>query len=467
MANSRKSPLPNKAVADLTDRFERALEAILARVVVSGDGALAVACSGGLDSALLLRLTADYCRRTQRPLQVFHVHHGLSPHADDWLSHCEAEAAALGAGFDAVRVVLRDTRGDGIEQAARVARYDALGALCRRHGVKLLLTAHHQDDQAETVLLQLFRGAGLRGLSGMAAMQEAPTLAGSGILLGRPLLDCRRAELEAVAVALGVRHVVDESNADTRFRRNAVRHVILPVIARHFPAAGATIARSSRHWQAAQRLLDELAGIDEAHCAEGDALRIDRLRALSVERVDNLLRHWLAGQGMRRPPNEAQLAQLRQQVISAQADAHPALALAELTLQRHGGLLVALPRMDGWPPARELTIGWRGEAEMAIPEWRGTLLFETADGAGICPRRLRQERLCLRPRQGGERLKPEPKRPSRSLKNLFQEAAVPAQCRSWLPLVYLGGQLAFAAGLGMDARVADSKGGVRLGWRPD
>lgn len=464
MANSRNSTSPSKALTEATERFERALEAILARVVVSGD-AIAVACSGGLDSSVLLHLAAAACQRRGRRLFAFHIHHGLSPNAGAWLSHCAADAERLGIGFAAERVELDGRKSQGVEQAARIARYRALGDLCRRHGVKLLLSAHHQDDQAETVLLQLFRGAGLQGLGGMGELNDHHALLGHGIFLGRPLLDRARGELEQLAQALGITPVVDESNADTRYRRNAVRHDILPAIERHFPGSAATISRSSRHWQSAQRLLDDLAEMDEARCAEGDALRIDRLASLSAERIDNLLRYWLAGQGAEQPPSAAQLAQLRGQVLLARPGAHPSLAICGLLLQRHGALLVTRPLDSGMPPGEELRIHWRGEAEIEVPEWRGTLLFEAGPGPGLCPDQLRLAPIRLRPRTGGERIKPEQQRPSRTLKNLYQEAGVPAPLRSWLPLVYVGDALVFAAGLGMDVRAADVDGGMRLGWR--
>ena len=464
MGNSRKSPSPNKAATTVAARFERALEAILARVVVSG-GAIALAYSGGLDSALLLRLLADLGRRNGRQLFAFHVHHGLSPNADDWLAHCEREATALGVTFDAVRVVLPDVAGQGVEQAARRARYRALGELCSKHHVSLLLTAHHQDDQAETVLLQLFRGAGLRGLSGMADADDAHALLGADVLLGRPLLDCRRSDLEQAAAQLGVAHVEDESNADTRFRRNAIRHAIFPSIEQHFPGVTAAIVRSSRHWQAAQNLLDDLAAIDLAHCAEGKALKLERVAALSADRADNLLRHWLMLQGAPQPPSEAQLAQLRSQALVSASDAHPSLQLCGLNLQRHGGLLLAWPVAAGQPPDRAIVLRWNGEQHIDIPEWRGTLSFTTG-GGGIPAERLRQGALRLRPRTGGERLTPVVGRPSRSLKNLYQEAGVAAQLRPWLPLVYLDDALVFAAGLGSDVRAA-SDDGILLGWQTE
>jgi tRNA(Ile)-lysidine synthase len=371
----------------------------------------------------------------------------------------------LGVPFKGVRVQLADLAEDGVEQAARVARYAALGELCRTHGVRLLLTAHHQDDQAETVLLQLFRGAGLRGLGGMLDLHDAHGLTGGDVLVGRPMLECSRKALEQVASALDIAHVQDESNADTRYRRNAIRQQIMPVIEHTYPGMAATIARSSQHWQSAQQLLDELALIDLTACAEGDALRVEAMAKLSTQRIDNLLRFWLLQQGSSYAPSSAQLTQLRTQMLSARPDAQPALELCGLQLQRQAGVLAALPLRHASPPIEPVVVQWRGEKSIAIPEWQGTLLFAQAQARGICPQRLQSSSLTLQPRSGGERLKPDPARPSRTLKNLFQESVLPAQQRPWLPLAYLDGQLAFAAGLGMDARVADAPGGVTMHWR--
>ncbi|MBM3366376.1 MAG: tRNA lysidine(34) synthetase TilS [Betaproteobacteria bacterium] len=462
MASSRKSPRVTKDVARVTEQFERALEAILARVVVS-DLQIAVAYSGGLDSSVLLHLAAHYCQRQAMPLHAFHVHHGLSPFADDWLRHGEQQASALGVSFDAARITLDDATGS-IEHAARSARYAALGTLCRKRGVQLVLTAHHQDDQAETVLMQLFRGAGLRGLGGISDLHGASLLMGEGVMLGRPLLACSRKDLATTAKQHRISYVDDESNADTRYRRNAIRHQIMPQIEHYYPGLSATLERSSRHWQSAQQLLDELAVIDLAASANGGALIIHQLAQLSDQRIDNLLRYWLLQQGASYAPSTAQLQQLRSQIMRARADTHPSLTLCGMQLERQAGMLVALPCTELLPPTDPLAIRWHGEPEIAVPQWRGSLLFTEA-ASGISPQRLEAHALTLQPRSGGERLKPDLARPSRSLKNLFQQAVLPAQQRPWLPLAYLNGQLVFAAGLGMDARHTDSPGGVVLGWR--
>ncbi|HEY1150958.1 MAG TPA: tRNA lysidine(34) synthetase TilS, partial [Pseudoduganella sp.] len=236
-----------------------------------GEG-VAIALSGGLDSSALLHLSHAWSRSatpivspadapeldaalTPR-LYAFHVHHGLSPNADAWLAHCERACAALGITFASRRITLDDKR-SGTEAAARKQRYAALGQMCREHGVKLLLTAHHQDDQAETILLQLLRGSGPAGLSGMDAANRAPGLLGSDdILLARPLLAASRTELEQYVREHGITHIEDESNADQRYARNALRHSVMPQLERAFPGYQERFARSARHAQSAQRLLD-------------------------------------------------------------------------------------------------------------------------------------------------------------------------------------------------------------------
>ncbi len=465
MEKSRNSVPLNKALSETVSACERALEEILARVVISAGSRLAVAYSGGLDSSVLLRLTQQYCAAHQITLYAFHIHHGLSPNADAWRAHCEAEATRLGVYFDARRVTIHDTELHGIEQAARLARYEALRALCQQHQITLLLTAHHQDDQAETVLLQLLRGAGLPGLSAMAPLHLQHDLLGGQVALGRPLLTLSRAQLEALASAWGVAYINDESNTDTRYRRNAVRQLIAPVLAQHFPGYAAQIARSSQHSQAAQRLLDELAMEDWLACAEDEAIRLEQLRQLSTDRIDNLLRYWMQQMHIH-APSTAQLVQLREQMLFASEDAHPLLQLNGIDFERKGGLLVMRPSADAaLPPQGEISLCWQGEAALTIPEWRGSLVFEEADDFGLDRNMLLQGRLQLRSRSGGEKLKLDAARPSRTLKNLFQETGIAMRERAWLPLLYVDEALVFAAGLGADVRAQRAgQGGLRLRW---
>jgi tRNA(Ile)-lysidine synthase len=470
MANSRKSRTPSRNDASsLTQAFERALADIVARVGISGaDGRIGVAFSGGLDSTVLLHLASRYARERHLTLTAFHVHHGLSPNADAWLAHCAQAAMACGVPLAHRQVDVSDDSGRGLEEAARMARYRALGEMCRETGCRLLLTAHHQDDQAETVLLQLMRGAGLPGLSGMAALQVRHELMGDGVSLGRPLLDVARQQLEQARDMLALEHINDESNGDLRYRRNALRNTVAPLLEQHFPGFAARVARSAGHAQAAQSLLQDLAEIDLALCGAGswsDPLHVPPLKALTPRRADNLLRHWLY-QNRVQLPSQSRLEEIRSQMLDAAHDMHPFFDFGAMALRRIGSRLELHPRI-GTPPEDPVALRWQGEAGIAVPAWRGTLLFEAGDGLGVPRGALLRHPLMLHRRAGQERLKLAANRPSRSLKTLYQEAEIAPWRRLWSPLLYLNGELVFAAGLGMDVRHLAMGESVALRWAPD
>ena len=470
MANSRKFLLLNNSqIAVAITAFERALEEILVRVVLSDGASIAIACSGGLDSAVLLHLSADFFASHphlhSHSLHVFHVHHGLSPNADYWLSHVQSECEQLNVPFDARKVSVARVDQHGPENAARLARYEALANLCTVHRVELLLTAHHQDDQAETVMLQALRGAGLPGWSGMADLQRDHALLPTTVTLARPLLDCSRKQLEQIASERAIAHIIDESNEDSRYKRNAIRHEIFPLIEQHFEGFTQALARSSHHFQTAQGLLDELACSDLQQCLNAGELNLKKLALLSVDRIDNLLRYWVV-EKIGSYPSQAQLHQLHQQMLHAATDTHPQIVIGQWVLQReHDHLIIRAQARVNQPPMDAVRVVWQGERQLDIPEWRGQLVFEDGEGEGFDRDLLLQGPLTLRPRQGGERLKLDGRRPSRSLKNLFQESGVAAGRRPWLPLLYAGDQLLFACGLGPNCIVAEKNPGIRLHWQ--
>lgn len=253
-----------------------------------------IAFSGGLDSTVLLHLLVTLSQRQPLPpLSALHVHHGLQAVAEAWPDHCRSVCAALGVPLDVVAVQVRP--GPSVERAAREARYAAFVAAIHRNEV--LLTAQHRDDQAETLLFRLLRGAGVKGLAAMPAQRPL----GQGHLL-RPLLDVPRAELEAYARQHGLSWIEDPSNDDHRYARNYLRQRVFPVLAKQWPQASTTLARSAAHMGEAQGLLDDLAQIDLAQAATPGAfdwlglqsLALAPLRALSPARQRNALSHWLA-----------------------------------------------------------------------------------------------------------------------------------------------------------------------------
>jgi len=438
--------------------FARALDALRAQFSPSS---IAIACSGGLDSMVLLHLASNWCREHGVTLSAFHVHHGLSPHADAWLGHVESAARALGAGFEARRVNV-DKRGSGTEAAARKLRYRALGEMCGQHGATLLLTAHHLDDQAETVLLQLLRGSGPAGLSGMDAANSAPELLGNPeLVMARPLLPLSRTALEAHARDNALSWVEDESNLDPRYARNALRHRVMPALAEAFPGFQQRFARSAAHAQSAQRLLDELAEQDLAASLVDDAVDVARVRAMSLDRAYNMLRHWFRVRGLAMP-STAWLVEMVAQLLEARHDAQLLVTHPACHIRRHRDRLHITPKLADLAGMRDPddegviekfgeSFLWAGEGRLAFPAYGGVLHFEPAE-TGFDAAWLRTQPLVIDFRKGGERLKLAPNRPTRSLKVHYQAADVPAWERTRLPIVSANGELIYAAGLGMDCR---------------
>ncbi|RBA24137.1 tRNA lysidine(34) synthetase TilS [Herminiimonas fonticola] len=463
--------MSNKNIAATQSEFERALGEIRTRVSLSGSTTqkIAIAYSGGLDSAALLHLLRAYATQHELELFAFHVHHGLSANADQWLAHCEQQCAELNVVFDARRVQIANQEKSGVEEAARHSRYAALGEMCRTHDVPLLLTAHHQDDQAETVMLQLLRGSGVAGLSGMDSANHAADLLGDAtLLMGRPLLQLARADLEKIVTSNAIAFVEDESNLDPRYARNALRHQVMPTLAQHFPGFQQRFARTAQHAQSAQRLLIELAEQDLTQCLDGECLDITKLKNFSADRIDNMLRYWFGLRGVRMP-STSWLNEMRTQLLEAKHDAQLCVTHADCHIRRHRDRVFITPKLA--PETLEqapVAFTWKGEASIHFAEFSGTLFFEKAE-QGIAAAWLGSQALSLQLRSGGERLKPAWNRPTKSLKYHYQACDVPAWERERLPLVFAGKQLLFAAGIGMDCHQLSSEAGphIQIRWQFD
>jgi tRNA(Ile)-lysidine synthase len=434
---------------------------------------IAVAYSGGLDSAVLLHLAAAYAREHGVQLLAFHIHHGLSANADDWQQHCRQHCAALEVAFDTRNITLAHSDKSGVEEAARLGRYHALSQLCREHEVGLLLTAHHLDDQAETVLLQMLRGSGVAGMSGMDQANVAAALLGNDrLLLARPLLAAARAQLEQYASTHGVAFVEDESNQDTRYARNALRRHVMPALANFFPGFQERFMRAAGHAQAAQRLLVTLAQQDLATCLDGEYLSVPALRRLDFDRLDNLLRYWIALRGLRMP-SAAWLLELRTQLLEAKEDAQLCVTHPDCHIRRYRERVFLTPRQPAFDQfAEPQEFLWQGQAALHFPRFAGTLFFDHATH-GFDPAWLRTQAMSVRLRSGGERVRLAWNRPAKSLKYHFQSLDIPAWERTYLPLVFAAEQLLYAAGIGMDCQAQRRQDTdvpvdcIALRWQPD
>jgi tRNA(Ile)-lysidine synthase len=427
------------------------------RAHVAAGARVVVGLSGGVDSVLLLDALADVAEAAGIRLEALHVHHGLLPDADRWAAFCAALGARRNVPVRVERVRVDLGAGLGIEAAARAARYAAY----RASGADVVALAHHRDDQAETLLLQLVRGAGVAGLAAMPAWQP-----GSPALL-RPLLHLDRADIEAEARARGLDWVHDPSNDDPRFARSTLRREVLPVLRRLNPAAAANVARSAGHLAEAHAVLAEVGRADLAACAAGNRLRIDALLALGDARARNAIRTRLQQDGVV-PPSARRMDALLAQLRSARADGAVRVALDAVEARRYRNELWLVP-VGERPPDAPFSAVWGGEAAWRLPALGGTLAFEPALGEGLDAARAAPGAVEVRARRGGERLRVAPGRPHRTLKNLFQESAVPPWERAHVPLVYVDGRLACVPGVGVDPDLAAAAGrpGLRLCWKPE
>lgn len=430
MAASRKSQ-PSKAAGD-------AVAEVLARRVAP-HARLILALSGGLDSSVLLHVLATLRARHPFSLAALHVHHGLSPHADGWADFCARRCAELGVDLTVRRATVARDDPAGIEAAARRARQRAFAEV----DADFLLTAHQQDDQAETVLLQALRGAGPKGLAAMAEMQRRSGWRAAQL---RPLLGVARADLADHARSHGLAWVDDESNADLRFRRNALRLDVMPRLAAHFPGHAATLARVAALQADAAGLLDDLARLDAAGAVEAGRLDCAALARLTPARARNLLRHFLERHGVVMPGSR-RLDEALRQLLDARHDARVCVDLGQGALRRHrGGAYWVAP-----PPAAAPPVRWRGEPSLELPAAGVVVRFDAAPGAGIRRAALEAGVVTLGVRQGGEILRLHAGGPRRSLKKLLQEHAIPPWRRERLPLLACDGRLVWAAGIGIDA----------------
>jgi tRNA(Ile)-lysidine synthase len=395
-----------------------------------------IGLSGGLDSVVLLNLLhrlqdVDYIK-----LIAIHVNHQLSPNANQWAEFCQQLCAQKNILLRIETVNVARDSGLGIEATAREARYAAF----RKLNTDVIALAHHADDQAETLLLQLLRGAGVKGASAM------PLLSDDKPAIVRPLLEVTRSELEVYAAQRGLKWITDESNADIRFDRNYVRHEVMPQIEKRFPAYRATLGRAAQHFAEASQLLDELAIIDAGQAMQAEKLSQAVFSQLSEARAKNLLRYFLAQHHVVMP-QAARLDELVRQLQTCERDAEVSAELGEHEVRAWRGNIYVIERL---PALENLPIAWNGEAELTLPSNLGVLKFTPTKGQGISVAKLKHNPVTIRNRSGGETLQLAANRPRRTLKNLLQESSVPPWQRERLPLLFCGDDLVWVPGIGMD-----------------
>ena len=396
---------------------------------------IAVALSGGLDSVVLLDTVCKaQAKNSLTHIYAFHIHHGLQKQADDWLIFCKKLAKKYKIHFDFRLLHLTGSQEQGnIEARARAGRYEALTDLCIEYGIEDLLLAHHQNDQAETVLLQLLRGAGVAGAAAMPSNRQLDSKQGK-ITLWRPLLDQSKKELKAYAKEYKLQWIEDPSNQDSKYRRNAIRKTIIPALEKIQPEAIANLARSAGLLSEAQTLLDRLAMQDGKTILLKNGIELKQLIELAkkdLPAANNLLRYWLKTNGLTMPSQE-RLAAWWRDLNTVKAGAQLEWAHDEKSIRLWRGVLqIEDLKLGKWVfktiPIASKTLG--------LPsQW-----FKEAQKNGL---------ISQKDRSGSEKIQIKANAPRKTLKNLFQECDIPPWQRH-APLLYINGDLIAVAGVGV------------------
>jgi len=410
-----------------------------------------VAYSGGCDSHVLLHALKSIITTNSNihfKIAAVHVHHGLQDSADQWAEHCLQVCLQLDIECKLLKVDAKAKSGQSPEAAAREARYKTISNLMASNDA--LLVAHHQDDQAETLLLQLVRGAGPRGLSAMPEMR----LMGKNPIL-RPLLNLSQDTILAYAQQHKLNWINDPSNKNTRFDRNRIRHEVLPLMKQRWPSLSKTLARVSRHQAEAAQCLHELAEMDFKIVVDVDSdtnsgLSINKLSQLSIARQKNLLRYWIELLKGFDAINSAHLNRILNEVIPAAKDSQPKVAWQNTQVCRYRGVLYVLAAENTgnsitsqqWNVSENVSETVLNTIELK----RQRLVSKPTFGSGIKQSVISDGLLNVRFRQGGERCQPNGRANHHSLKKLFQEWAVPPWKRYQIPLIYLGDEIVQVVG---------------------
>jgi len=392
-----------------------------------------VAYSGGIDSHVLLHVLANHQHLFENIyFHAVHINHALNVKADQWAEHCRKECGRLNIRYISIDVDATPNTGESPEAKARQVRYEAIARLLKEN--ECLLTAHHQDDQVETLLLQLMRGSGPKGLSAMPPYSNL----GKGCHV-RPLLNVRREDIHAYAVANQLKWITDDSNMDTRLDRNFIRHEVVPVLLKRWPSLAQTVSRSARYCAEAVEILEHSAQqiLEVINPDRNEYLSISTLKKYRLAEQRNTLRYWFQARRLG-IPSSAQLAQVVEQISSAADDASPIVRWENTEIRRYRDQLYAMPRLNKFDVTQKHQ--WHVAEPLVIKDL-GRLVALPVCGQGVAKKYIKEGLLEVRFRQGGESIQPVGRKENHTLKKLFQERGIPPWVRERTPLLYNGDDL--------------------------
>ena len=414
---------------------------------------ISVALSGGCDSMVLLHALNELKDELNFKLNAIHIHHGISPNADKWLSFCVNECEKIKVTHKEKKIDIQSERHLGVEGAARKLRYEALDQLRE----ETLTSAHHQNDQAETLFLQLIRGSGLKGLASMPHYHE-------GRDIWKPLLNVNRKTIKEYAELNNVLFIEDESNLDMHYDRNFLRHEIFPILSERFPHLIKTLTRSVNHIAEGLNLTETIAKEDAKSFFSDDLSRLSLMmtKELPKDRVINLIRWWL-NKNFILMPSKKTIDNLYEQIIKIKKDNSLLIKISNKINVRAFQDELWLVKFE--PLLEPYEIIWRGEDKVLLPD-QSQLIFKSVKGAGFSLEKLGAKALRIQNRIGGEKFKPSLNQPSRTLKYLLQKSKIPPWQREKIPLIFSEDTLVAVPNFGIHHEFVadDDKIGLTIEW---
>ena len=416
-----------------------------------------IAYSGGLDSSVLLYLM--YKASLQYScinISAIHVNHGISAKSHEWEDFCQSRCHALGVPYRSCTIDIMHFKGQSLEASARKYRYSLLASHIKNNHV--LLTAHHQDDQCETLLLQMLRGAGLSGIASMPEIQNF-----SNGYLARPLLNTDREAIKRYAINKNLDWIEDESNLDTGLDRNYIRHNVIPIIKERWPSASKTIARTAKHAGESIYLVNTLARQDyvKAKIVGADTLSVSALRQFCYSRQKNLLRQWIR-EHRKSLPSTIILQRILRESIQSGVDRNPKITWSNVEVRRYRNRLYIFNELPISDSHKILDLD---QACESLP--LGVLSCDYSIGTGISKELLQGRIISIRFRSGGESISPYKSSYPHRVKKLMSEHGVPPWLRDLMPLVYVDNELVAIPGICVDKNwmTTANQTSLNLTWR--
>lgn len=415
-----------------------------------------IALSGGVDSSVLLHLMHEASMENQEiKLEAVHIDHGISTKSHEWSEFCRTKCEILDIPYQSFKIDDPRSNGESPEASARKYRYALLGNLLKHECV--LLTAHHQNDQCETMLLQLLRGGGLSGISSMPEIQEF----GRGYL-ARPLLNIDQEEIKCYAIDKGIEWIEDESNIDTNIDRNYIRHNVFPLIKQRWPSASKTISRTARHAAENLTLSQALAKQDyiKAKIVGVKILSVSSVQQFSYARQRNLLRYWIREHD-KPVPSTVIMGRILTESIESEVDRNPLVRWDKTEVRRYRDRLYIL---DPLPEVDKNTFFTLEQASESLP--LGKISYDYTIGNGINAELLKNRTVSIGFRDGGETIFPYNSPYKRRVKKVMSECGVPPWLRDLMPLVFIDNELAAIPGIGVDKKwtALSGQSSISLHW---